>query len=500
MAHGWDQVPLPEAPMTESAVLAALMRDRTAFDPVYDAGLRPEHFYDPLMGRLYAELYRRYASGEGTDAVHIRAWLEMDPDIDKVGGAAKYLPGLLMAPTSAKPDTLRQYVDQLHDFWKRRRLIVEAEQAIVQARALREPIGETVAALTNAFDDIAAGEGGHLMRTFGEVMESAYDQIMEAGARGGPAGLTIRGFPTLAKYVQLRPEENTILAGVNGSGKTALGWAWLVDIARTLRERLNDGELLEDVGGVAGVSLEMTGEALAQRTYAAMAGVPLADVMSGLLTDYQKESLGHAKEEAKGLPMIVIEGAGMTAAQIKMRLVQAKRKFKGKLNVCLVDHVIQVDSSGTDAEHGGAWATAKVADELMRLTKRGGLNCHMLGLCQVNDDLLNKLPWDKRRPTRNMLQWSKRWGNNADHVIGINRPAMYLDKSRPEEDPMESPADYAARLKQWEAQWKRWENAAELYLDKNRHGEGNIVIPLLFEGKTVSFTEDPKYYPKEEQP
>ena len=79
----------------EQALLGALLANNKAFERVGEY-LAPEHFADPVHGRIFHAIKRRVEAGQLADAVTLRAEFEHSGLLDEVGGPA-YLAQLLSA-------------------------------------------------------------------------------------------------------------------------------------------------------------------------------------------------------------------------------------------------------------------------------------------------------------------------------------------------------------------------------------------------------------------
>ena len=79
----------------EQALLGALLANNKAYERVSEF-LAPEHFADPIHGRIFRAIQRRVEAGQLADAVTLRAEFEHSGLLDEVGGPA-YLAQLLSA-------------------------------------------------------------------------------------------------------------------------------------------------------------------------------------------------------------------------------------------------------------------------------------------------------------------------------------------------------------------------------------------------------------------
>ena len=151
----------------EQALLGALLANNKAYERVSDF-LLPEHFADPVHGRIFRAIARRIDQGQLADAVTLKAEFEHSGILDEVGGTA-YLAQLLTAMVGIS--NAGEYGRAIHDAWLRRELI---------------DVGETL--VNNAFgaDPELNAEG---------QLEAAEQSLFDLGAKGVSDG----GFVTFER-------------------------------------------------------------------------------------------------------------------------------------------------------------------------------------------------------------------------------------------------------------------------------------------------------------
>lgn len=483
----WTSAPqqpidLPHNDLAESTLLGTLLVFNNALDRVADT-LRPEHFYYPVNGRIYTEVVRRIDSGKLADIVSLKDWFSSTLEVGEVLDPLSYLPTLI---TCLMPITsIKDYAAAIIDCWKRRRLIEAADEMKetakdrnIEVQAQVDRVGQTLDAISIGVKDDCG------LFHFDEALAGAVSHAQHAFEIKGHGGIAIPTFPRLSKSIAIMPREFSIIGGCPGAGKSAIAWQIAIDIAREMRA---SGKSISETGGILGISLEMSKEALAIRVLSAASGVPAEDILHGRTTAYQLEQVETAAKELRGLPITLMDSGGLTASRIRRKFTQAQRKFKGKIALCIIDHLNLV-SLGDNAKHGGAFGTGVVADELLNLGK--DFNSHILGLCQLNvKDIAQR---KDKRPTHADLRWSGNWSQNSDNILLLYRPIQWEPKSPPTHPEELEPVDaFNERVKRWHDRQRDLESVASLSVEKVRMGRAGFAIDLIFDGKTTSFTEDP---------
>src|ERR1700760_2348583 len=126
---GLSQRQPPANERAEQALLGALLANNRAYERVSEF-LLPEHFVDPIHGRIFQAIVRRVEGGQLADAVTLKAEFEHSGVLEEVGGVA-YLAQLLTAMVGII--NAGEYGRAIHDAWLRRQLIEIGEVVVNNA-------------------------------------------------------------------------------------------------------------------------------------------------------------------------------------------------------------------------------------------------------------------------------------------------------------------------------------------------------------------------------
>src|ERR1700759_561561 len=119
---GAEDIRLREPPHNfeaEQALLGAILVNNAAYQRVAEF-LKPEHFADPLHGKLYDSVSKLIERGQVVSAVTLKTYVEHDEDMKAVGGPA-YLAQL--ASASVHVIDAGAFGRAVHDLYLRRQLI-----------------------------------------------------------------------------------------------------------------------------------------------------------------------------------------------------------------------------------------------------------------------------------------------------------------------------------------------------------------------------------------
>src|SRR4051812_24077512 len=108
----------------EKAFLAAVLANNEVFYRVADF-LRPEHFADPLHGRIFEAIRKLLDRNLVANAVTLKNQFDHDRALAEIGGA-KYLVELSMSVVTVV--NAEDYARSIQDLFLRRELIAEAER------------------------------------------------------------------------------------------------------------------------------------------------------------------------------------------------------------------------------------------------------------------------------------------------------------------------------------------------------------------------------------
>lgn len=212
---GGDKL-LPHNLEAEQILLGSMLVDNRAYGRV--AGfLKPEHFADPIHGRLIEAMAKMIEGGQAATPVTLKAHIDQDPDLQSVGGIA-YVAQLVA--TSVALGDAEQYG----------RIVLEAHCR----RQLVEIAGNAMAAARTPWGDSAKGQAEAIRRAL-------VDLELAESSGGAAAQFTVVQAHTLADAPVPRRRwivtdwiplhQVTLLSGDGGIGKSLLALQLMVAVA-----------------------------------------------------------------------------------------------------------------------------------------------------------------------------------------------------------------------------------------------------------------------------
>jgi replicative DNA helicase len=297
----------PSNIQAEQALLGALLANNKAYERVSEF-LAPDHFADPIHGRIYQAIARRAEAGQLADAVMLKEEFEHSGVLQDVGGTA-YLAQLLTAMVGII--NAGEYGRAIYDAWGRRQLI-EFGENVVNAAFGDDPTKTTPEILAEADKNLGGLTDAYHRDGRGSVI-SAIDAVDlaltegEMAAKGkGPSSVStgIAGLDQL--ILRLRAGNLYVVGGRPGMGKTALARSIAVNVSR--EKVTQDGELLAG-DPVAYFSMEEGHAEFGAAIIAQLAGVPIAATLNGEWTDAQFQKLDKARQQGKRCATTTLSGS-----------------------------------------------------------------------------------------------------------------------------------------------------------------------------------------------
>ena len=479
---GLSQRQPPSNQQAEQALLGALLANNKAYERVSEF-LSPEHFVDPVHGRIYQAIVRRVEAGQLADAVTLKAEFEHSGLLDEVGGTA-YFAQLLMAMVGII--NAGEYGRAVHDAWLRRQLIDIGEVVVNNAFGMEAELDgrqQIELAESELFRLATQGGSDGGLITFERALTDAILGAERAFRRSGHVSGLSTGLRDLDKKTGgLHPSDLMILAGRPGMGKSALATKIAFGGARALvREAKALDPNAVPKGSVAIFSLEMSAEQLATRLLAEEARVSGDRIRRGEIGQKDFDRFVQVSREIGGLPLHIDDTPALTLSAMRTRCRRLKRT-KG-LSLVVVDYLqLMRPSVGTKPE-SRVLEISQITQGLKAIAKE--LEVPVLALSQLSRQVESR---EDKRPQLSDLRESGTIEQDADMVMFIYRDEYYLQQRAPKQMAFDSEDKFQSALDKWQRDMELVHNKAEIIIEKQRHGPTG-KIDVLFEGEFTRFAD-----------
>jgi replicative DNA helicase len=447
----------------EQALLGAILINNEAFHRVGEY-LRPEHFYEPVHGRIYAAMARLIEGGRLADHVTLKVAFEDDEALRELDGA-QYLARLARAAESIV--NADDYGRLLHDLALKRGLILVGEEVVNKAydASLPESGREQIEAAEQRLFTLAQQgevEGG--FRAFPTVLTSAVTMVEAAFHKDS----RVTGVPTALidlddKLGGLQPSDLVILAGRPSMGKTALAITIAANAAATQAAGPDAEDLQSDTYAVGVFSLEMSAEQLAMRLLSAQAELSSDDLRRGKLRDMDFKKVVQASQDLAGRPLFIDDTPALSVAALRTRARRLKRR-QG-LSLLVVDYLQLVRPASSSPQTNRVQEIAEITQGLKAIAKE--LNIPVLALSQLSRAVEQR---EDKRPQLSDLRESGAIEQDADVVMFVYRDEYYQERSEPKQRPEETRERFEERYQGWQKRYEESRGIADLIIAKQRNG------------------------------
>jgi replicative DNA helicase len=427
----------------EQQLLGALLLNGDKLDRVSDI-LEPEHFAEPLHGRVYDLIRKRVLKGHLASPTAIAPLLMDDITLKDLGGLVYLIRLAGAAITSA---SIRDYAKVVIEQAARRGL-KEAALGAVDGISGGVDAQEVKAALLTALQRLPEPAGEESSVSFLAAMTRAVEKA--ASAYQGDTSTLKTGIFELDDIIKgLEPGDLCLVGGTTSMGKTslALEMASKAAIDRVLR--------------VGFWSLEMSDVQLATRLASARSRIPYAalrDAGTMMEADFRKWTT--AAQDIHSAPIRIVPKYVRDLAAGHAALRRVKREFDGCLDVVIVDYAQLIRGPGKSRFE----QMTEVSIGLKALA--GMLECPVIALVQLDRTIGDR---DDKRPFLSDIKESGQFENDADQVIFCHREAYYLERQGPKADKSGNISTEA--MADWKADLAACKNHMELIVRKNRHGK-----------------------------
>ncbi len=469
---------LPQNVEAEAALLGAMMIDNRLADDLVDK-LDPEHFYEPVHGRVFGAIKTLRGAGLLATPVTLKPMFDADEGMRALGGPA-YLAQL--TGSGAGLIGARQFAQQIYDLALLRTLVSVGRGLVERAVDTSEevnPVKQIEAAEEELYKVAAIGGGESTIKSFGDAAKYALKNVERAqNAGGGLSGITTGLDSVNAKIGGMHKSDLMILAGRPGMGKTALATNIAFNASQRWMRDENDGIAADrSVGSkVAFFSLEMSADQLALRILSEQSRVSSEKLRMGTLNDAERSRLIQASIELQHLPLYIDDTAGLTIGALHTRMRRLQRKHQNTIGLVVVDYLQLLQGSGRSSNDNRVQEISEISRGLKTMAK--DLNVSVLALSQLSRAVEQR---EDKRPQLSDLRESGSIEQDADMVWFVYRDDYYHATREPTD--RESDAHRA-----WAEEGNKIYGLTELLISKHRHGATGKAT-LMFEAEFTKFSD-----------
>jgi replicative DNA helicase len=468
---------IPHNIEAEQALLGAILVNNVAHERISDT-LEPDHFYDPVHGRLYAAICTLINRGQIADPKTLRGLFENDPALSAVGGA-DYLTNL--ASSVITIINAGDYARLIHDLYLRRQLITLGEDVVNDAfkHDLDSPASAQIEVTEQRLFELA--RTGEMERGFVKLEKALVTSLKmaeEAHKRDSHVTGVTTGLRDLdRKMGGLQRSDLVILAGRPSMGKTALA----TNIAFNAAHAYHATEGKEGAA-VAFFSLEMSSEQLATRLLGEHSRVPSDKIRRGEIKNEDFSKFIEATKILSRCPLFIDDTPALSVAGLRTRARRLKRMVP-HLGAIVIDYLQLLHGSGNKSGDNRVQEVSEITRGLKALAKE--LDIPVVALSQLSRAVEMR---EDKRPQLADLRESGSIEQDADVVMFVYREEYYHMRAEPSRRADEDEGKFNTRHQRWQERGEEIRNIAEVVIAKQRHGPIGTVA-LHFDGQFTRFSD-----------
>lgn len=481
-ANNGEAAQLPRNIEAEAAFLGALLIDNRVAEDL-PVALAPAHFYEPLHGRIFAQISAVIERNMVANPVTLKPFFEADEAMKSLGGPA-YLAHL--TGSGAGLIGARDFARQIFDLALLRELAGVGRVMVENALDTSERV-DPQAQIEEAETALYRVSGGEAelgtVKHFSAATKAALDVAERALNSGGSlSGITTGLGSVNAKIGGLHNSDLLILAGRPGMGKTSLATNIAFSAAERYRRDEEDGIPPEKNMGAktAFFSLEMSADQLATRILAEQSGISGEALRMGKISKDDFQSLSRAAQRLQTLPLYIDDTAGLTIAGLRTRARRLQRRHG--ISLIIVDYLQLLQGTSSKGDNR-VQEISEISRGLKTLAKE--LNVPVLALSQLSRAVEQR---EDKRPQLSDLRESGSIEQDADIVLFVFREDYYVAAREPKRPVEGDDVKVHAAHEAWAQEMERVFGLAELIVAKQRHGSTGKVR-LHFEARTTKFTD-----------
>lgn len=427
----------PHAPDAERSVLGSMLIEPNALELVLEQ-LKPEDFYVPAHGTIYAAMRDVRVAGNAVDLVTLSNELERHGMLERAGGLT-YLSELMsFVPTAAN---VQNYVDIVEQKSVQRQLIRAGGEIIKDGGNDEKNLEQTLNDAERRIYDISMRKGQETLTPIDQIVPGAFNEIGELLSRKGKITGIPSGFTDLDRLTNgFQKSDLVIIAGRPAMGKTSFA----INIAQYAA--LHDGRI------IVVFSLEMSAEQLVMRMLCTEASVESQRIKEGLVGNSDLARLMEVMDPMSKAKFYIDDTGGITVPEIRSKCRRLRARLG--LDMIVIDYMQLIQSAGSRKSDNRMAEISDMTRQLKLLARE--LDTPILLLSQLNRGPEQRTD---HTPMISDLRESGSIEQDADMVILLYRPAVY-DQTE--------------------------DNTSQIIIAKHRHGPTGTV-ELAWQGEFTRF-------------
>lgn len=455
-----DSLP-PQNIEAEQAVLGAVFLSPDALADAMEF-VEAKDFYRRAHQLLFQAMIDLNDDGEAIDVLTVNNRLEMNNQLDDVGGVAYIAELASSVPTAAN---VGYYAKLVAEKAVLRRVIAAATNIITQAKEQDEPVSDLLESAERQIMEVAENRTQSGFKEISKVLTDSLDEIDKLSQQDEDITGLATGYKDFDHMTAgLQPDNLIILAARPAVGKTAFA----LNIAQ------NIGTSTDKT--IALFSLEMSAESLVNRMLCAEGSISANHLRTGQLDEQEWANLIVAVGALSKTSIYIDDTPGIKMSEIRAKS-RRLAKEKGDLGLIVIDYLQLIEGSNKESRQQ---EVSEISRQLKKLSKE--LSVPIIALSQLSRGVEQR---QDKRPVLSDIRESGSIEQDADIVAFLYRDDYYerADGDDADTDNNGQPENQDV-------------GEVELIIEKNRAGARGTVKLLFIKSynkfANIAYTPEPQ--------
>lgn len=455
-----DSLP-PQNIEAEQAVLGAVFLSPDALADAMEF-VEAKDFYRRAHQLLFQAMIDLNDDGEAIDVLTVNNRLEMNNQLDDVGGVAYIAELASSVPTAAN---VGYYAKLVAEKAVLRRVIAAATNIITQAKEQDEPVADLLESAERQIMKVAENRTQSGFKEISKVLTDSLDEIDKLSQQDEDITGLATGYKDFDHMTAgLQPDNLIILAARPAVGKTAFA----LNIAQ------NIGTSTDKT--IALFSLEMSAESLVNRMLCAEGSISANHLRTGQLDEQEWANLIVAVGALSKTSIYIDDTPGIKMSEIRAKS-RRLAKEKGDLGLIVIDYLQLIEGSNKESRQQ---EVSEISRQLKKLSKE--LSVPIIALSQLSRGVEQR---QDKRPVLSDIRESGSIEQDADIVAFLYRDDYYERADGDDDD-----TDNNGQPENQDV------GEVELIIEKNRAGARGTVKLLFIKSynkfANIAYTPEPQ--------
>lgn len=455
-----DSLP-PQNIEAEQAVLGAVFLSPDALADTMEF-VEAKDFYRRAHQLLFQAMIDLNDDGEAIDVLTVNNRLEMNNQLDDVGGVAYIAELASSVPTAAN---VGYYAKLVAEKAVLRRVIAAATNIITQAKEQDEPVSDLLESAERQIMEVAENRTQSGFKEISKVLTDSLDEIDKLSQQDEDITGLATGYKDFDHMTAgLQPDNLIILAARPAVGKTAFA----LNIAQ------NIGTSTDKT--IALFSLEMSAESLVNRMLCAEGSISANHLRTGQLDEQEWANLIVAVGALSKTSIYIDDTPGIKMSEIRAKS-RRLAKEKGDLGLIVIDYLQLIEGSNKESRQQ---EVSEISRQLKKLSKE--LSVPIIALSQLSRGVEQR---QDKRPVLSDIRESGSIEQDADIVAFLYRDDYYERADGDDDD-----TDNNGQPENQDV------GEVELIIEKNRAGARGTVKLLFIKSynkfANIAYTPEPQ--------